>query len=237
MSRPLDLRTDWHTHTDTTDGAASPWQMVQAAFAAGLDRLHVTDHVRAGSTWVPEYVAEIARVRGLGAVEVVCGVEAKILDVKGTVDLPPDLRGVEQVVVSDHQFPTRSGPVAPSEMRRRIEAGEVLAVDALADLVLATSRAVFVHERVVVGHLFSVLPKAGIDSSLVTPDLLDMLATACRSAGAVIEVNEKWQTPGPDVVRTMCGLGVDFVPSSDAHDVAALGAWEYVASAAEMISA
>ena len=82
------------------------------------------------STWVPEYVAEIARVRRAAPIEVVCGVEAKILDVKGTVDLPPDLRGVEQVVVSDHQFPTRSGPVTPSEMRRRIEAGEVLAFDA-----------------------------------------------------------------------------------------------------------
>ena len=235
MSLPLDLRTDWHTHTDTTDGAASPWQMVQAAFAAGLDRLHVTDHVRAGSTWVPEYVTEIARVRGLGSVDVVCGVEAKLLDVKGAVDLPPDLRGVEQVVVSDHHFPTRSGPVTPQEMRRRIEAGELLASDAVADLVLATSRAVFVHERVVVGHLFSVLPKAGIDPTLVTPDMLDMLATACRAAGAVIEVNERWRTPSLDVVRTMCGLGVDFVPSSDAHDTAALGAWDHVAAAAATI--
>ena len=73
---------------------------------------NVTDHVRAGSTWVPQYVTEISRVRSLGSLEVVCGVEAKILDVKGTVDLPSDLRGIEQVVVSDHQFPTRGGPAS-----------------------------------------------------------------------------------------------------------------------------
>jgi putative hydrolase len=237
MSPALDLGTDWHTHTDTTDGAASPWAMVQAAAAAGLHRLHVTDHVRAGSTWVPGYVTEISRVRALASVDVVCGVEAKILDVKGAVDLPADLRGVEQVVVSDHQFPTRRGPVTPSEMRRRIRAGEVLPGDVLADLVLATSRAVFVHERVVVGHLFSVLPKAGIDPALVTTEMLDMLATACRSAGAVVEVNEKWRTPHLDVVRHLCALGVDVVPSSDAHDVAALGAWDHVASAAELVTA
>ncbi len=237
MSAMLDLGTDWHTHTDTTDGAASPWAMVQGAAAAGLHRLHVTDHVRAGSTWVPGYVTEISRVRALGSVDVVCGVESKILDVKGAVDLPPDLRGVEQVVVSDHQFPTRLGPVTPGEMHRRIATGEVRAGDALADLVLATSRAVFVHERVVVGHLFSVLPKAGIDPSLVTTDMLDLLATACRSAGAVVEVNEKWRTPNLDIVRTLCALGVEVVPSSDAHGVAALGAWDHVASAAAMIRA
>ena len=140
---------------------------------------------------------------------------------------------MQQVVVSDHQFPTRLGPVTPAEMRRRIRVGEVHAVDAVADLVLATSRAVFVHERVVVGHLFSVLPKAGIDPAVVTPEMLDMLATACRSAGAVVEVNERWRTPGVDVALTLCHLGVDLVPSSDAHDVSALGAWDHVASVAE----
>ena len=235
MSRPLDLGTDWHTHTTTTDGAGTPTEMVQAAAAAGLHRLHVTDHVRAASTWVPDYVAEISRVRAVAPLDVVCGVEAKILDLTGAVDLPPDLGGVEQVVVSDHQFPTGSGPVTPSEIRRRIEAGELLATDALADLVLATSRAVFVHERVVVGHLFSVLPKAGIDPALVTDDLLHELAAACRASGAVVEVNEKWRTPSLDVVRALCVLGVELVPSSDAHDVGALGAWDHVAAAAETI--
>jgi putative hydrolase len=232
----MDLATDWHAHPSATDGAAVAEQMARAADAVGLHRLHLTDRVRAGTTWVPEYVTEMTRLRERVPVDVVIGVEATILDVKGTVDLPSDLRGVEQVVVSDHLFPTRSGPVAPGEMRRRIEAGEVLADDALADLVLATSRAVFVHERVVVGHLFSVLPGAGIDDSLVTPTLLDMLATACRSAGAVVEVNERWRTPSLDVVRVMCGLGVDFVPSSDAHDAPDLGAWDHVAAAAATIT-
>lgn len=237
MNRAVDLGTDWHTHTDVTDGTASPWRMVQAAAAAGLHRLHVTDHVGAGSTWVPQYVTEIERVRALSSIEVVCGVEATVLDVKGTVDLPPDLRGVQQVVVSDHQFPTRLGPVTPAEMRRRIQGGEVHAVDAVADLVLATSRAVFVHERVVVGHLFSVLPKAGIDPAVVTPEMLEMLATACRSAGAVVEVNERWRTPGLDVALALCHLGVDLVPSSDAHDASALGAWDHVASVVDAITA
>jgi len=237
MSLPLDLTTDWHTHTSVTDGTASPEEMVRAADAAGLRRIHLTDHVRADSTWLPSYVAKIDRIRRSSPVEVVCGVEAKILDVRGRVDLPADRRGIEQVVVADHQFPTRSGPVSPGEMRRRIEAGEMRADDVVADLVLATARAVFVHERVVVGHLFSVLPKAGIDLSVVTEEMLATLASAVRAAGAVIEVNEKWRTPSLPMVLALCGLGVDLVPSSDAHGLQALGAWDYVAGSAHAIAA
>lgn len=235
MSAPIDLGTDWHTHTNVTDGTAFPEEMVRAAAVAGLHRIHVTDHVRGDSTWLPEYVTEIGRVRAAAPIDVVCGVEAKILDVRGRVDLPGDLRGVEQVVVADHQFPTRSGPVAPQEMRRRIETGEVLASDVVAELVLATVRAVFAHDQVVVGHLFSVLPKAGIDLSVVTDEMLSTLASAVRAAGASIEINEKWRTPSVPMVRTLCGLGVTLVPSSDAHSVAAVGAYDYVAEASRAV--
>lgn len=236
MSRPLDLGTDWHTHTSLTDGSASPKKMVRAADAAGLHCIHITDHVRASSTWVPDYVAEIDRIRAASPIDVVCGVEAKILDVKGRVDLPDHRRGIEQVVVADHQFPTRAGPVTPDEMRRRIETGRMRADDAVAELVLATARAVFVHEQVVVGHLFSVLPKAGIDVSVVTDEMLTTLAAAVRAAGAVIEVNEKWRTPSVPMVARLCALGVDLVPSSDAHSLEALGAWDHVAEAAQAVA-
>ncbi|MGB5952084.1 MAG: PHP domain-containing protein [Ornithinimicrobium sp.] len=237
MTLPLDLGTDWHTHTSITDGTASPEEMVRAAGAAGLRRIHVTDHVRAHTTWLPGYITEIDRIRKSSPIEVVCGVEAKILDARGRVDIPSDRHGIEQVVVADHQFPTRSGPVTPTEMRRRIEAGEVLAADAVAELILATVRAVFVHERVVLGHLFSVLPKAGIDLSVVTDEMLATLASAVRAAGAVIEVNEKWRTPSLPMVQALCGLGVDLVPSSDAHGPHAVGAWDHVAAAARAIEA
>ncbi|HKJ11029.1 MAG TPA: PHP domain-containing protein [Ornithinimicrobium sp.] len=236
MTLPLDLETDWHTHTSLTDGSDSPKKMVRAAGAAGLHRIHVTDHVRASSTWVPDYVAELDRIRAAAPIDVVCGVEAKILDVKGRVDLPTDLRGIEQVVIADHQFPTRSGPVTPQEMRRRIETHRMRADDAVAELVLATARAVFVHELVVVGHLFSVLPKAGIDVSLVTDEMLSTLAAAVRASGAVIEVNEKWRTPSVPMVDRLCALGVELVPSSDAHSLDALGAWDHVADAAQAVA-
>lgn len=235
MSKPLDLSTDWHVHTSFSDGRATLAQMLEAAAEREMTRIHLTDHVREDTTWLPDYVREIAHARRAGTVELVCGVEAKMLDVRGTLDVPADLAGVEQITVADHRFPTRRGPVAPEEMRRRIEAGEVQAVDVVADLVTATSRAVFAHQHTVVGHLFSVLPKARIDVSVVTADMLDTLARAVQAAGAVIEVNEKWRTPSLRLIRELCARGVDLVPASDAHRTEELGRWDFVAAAAETI--
>ena len=110
------------------------------------------------------------------------------------------------------------------------------APDALADLMLAISRAVFVTSRRRRAP-FSVFPKADIDPALVTPELLSLLASACRAAGAVVEVNERWRTPSPGVVRTLSSLGVELVPSSDAHDATALGRWDHVAAAAGLVRA
>lgn len=236
MSKPLDLTTDWHTHSSTSDGTSTIAEMVDAAEARGVTRLQLTDHVGAATTWLPEYVAEIQALRGRTGVELVTGVEAKILDVRGTVDLPDDLRGVDVVIVSDHQFPTRSGPVPPVEMRRWIASGDVRESDAVGDLVLATTRAVFAHERVVVGHLFSALPEAGIDISVVSDEMLATLAAAVRASGAVIEVNERWRTPGIDHIKRLCSFGVELVPSSDAHSADTVAAWDYVAEASHVIA-
>lgn len=237
MSQPLDLTTDWHTHTTMSDGKQSISEMVDAAMSRGVTRLHITDHVRTDTTWLPEYVREIDRVRSSSPLEVVCGVEAKLLDVRGHLDLPADLTGIEQVVVADHQFPTRQGPVSPTEMRRRIEAGECRVDDVLQDLFVATSRAVFAHDNVVVGHIFSILPKAGIGIESVTDDMLDLIARSVRAAGAVIEVSERWRTPSVEMVRKLCARGVELVPASDAHSADQIAAWDHVAQAAGAIVA
>lgn len=237
MSQPLNLTTDWHTHSSMSDGTASVSAMIMAAQQRGVSLLQLTDHVRFSTAWLPEYVATIERTRRKTAVKVVAGVEAKILDVQGTIDVPPDLTGIDVVVVSDHQFPTRTGPVTPEEMRQRISSGHTHVSDAVGDLVLATARAVFAHERVVVGHVFSALPKAGIELSEVTDEMLSTLAAAVRSAGAVIEVNERWRTPSLEHIKRLCSLGVELVPSSDAHSTAAVAAWDYVAEAARVIVA
>ena len=78
----VDHGSDLHTHSDVTDGTASPDDMADAARAAGLRVWGLADHIRADTTWLPEYAT---RIRGLSRPEMVirCGVEAKILDPAG----------------------------------------------------------------------------------------------------------------------------------------------------------
>lgn len=60
---------DLHTHTNESDGTYSPPQLVEAALAAGLEALAITDHdTFAGH----DQAAPLARARGL---DLICGIE------------------------------------------------------------------------------------------------------------------------------------------------------------------
>ena len=51
--------------------------------------------------------------RGQPGLRVLAGVEAKILDTSGRLDLPPGLDGIDLVLIADHQFPGGRRPGAP----------------------------------------------------------------------------------------------------------------------------
>jgi putative hydrolase len=224
----IDRTADWHTHSDLTDGTAPPELMADAAAAAGLRTWGISDHVRADSAWVPEYVARIRGLRRDG-LRIRCGVEAKILDTGGSLDLPASLAGLDYVLVSDHQFPAADGPISPRVMGERIAQGAASPssiVDALVDATAAAvGRAPF---RPIVAHLFSLLPKMGISEELVGEDHLHALAAACRGAGASVEANEKWRCPSPRVLRHLRLEGVPLTAGSDAHRTQDVGRWLYL---------
>lgn len=225
---PVRRGSDLHTHSTLTDGTATPEQMADAAAAAGLTEWGLSDHVRADSTWLDEDYP--ARLRGLRrALTVRCGVEAKILDRSGRLDLPPRLPALDYVLIADHQFPGPDGPVSPGEIRRRLDVGRLDRHGVVDELVTATCRAVGnAPVRPIVAHLFSLLPKLGLSELDVSAEHRDALAAACLAAGAAVEVNEKWRTPS---ARTLVGLaagGVQLLSGSDAHSCAAVGATAYL---------
>ena len=63
MNPPVRLDRDLHTHTTFSDGSGTVAETVAAAQAAGLAVVGLSDHVRAGTGWLPAYVAEVRRVR------------------------------------------------------------------------------------------------------------------------------------------------------------------------------
>ncbi len=230
----FDLTVDVHCHTSTSDDAQDPLEaVIAAAEARGLTALSITDHVRASTTWLPDYIEEVRRAARHTGLRLTCGVEAKILDTAGRVDLPPRLCGVEQVTISDHQFPGSRGPMAPAEVRRALDQGAMTPESAVEQLLEATARAVGAFDAPVVGHLFSILPKIGVDQSLVGDGALEVLATACLAVDAAVEVNEKWSTPSVTTVARLVALGVRLEAGSDAHRAQDVGRYTYVAEVAE----
>jgi putative hydrolase len=222
LAVPLDE--DWHVHSTFSDGASTLAENVAAARAAKLRRLCLTDHVRGDTTWLPDYVTAVDDLRA-GDIDLLTGVETKVLDTDGHLDLPADLSGVELVLIADHQFPARHGPVLPSLVRTDIEHGVIAPEDAAGAVADALTAALgrMTGPRLVLAHLFSILPKLGTDEAHVPGQAMERLTSRAAACGAALEINEKWSCPSPRTVRAFASAGVPAVAGSDSHDSASIG--------------
>ena len=123
MTGQVALDEDFHVHSTFSDGESTLAENVQAARERGLRTLCLVDHVRRDTAWLPDFTAAVSRYRGQPGMRVLAGVEAKILDTSGRLDVPPGLDGIDLVLIADHQFPAEHGPVHPAEVRAAIEDG------------------------------------------------------------------------------------------------------------------
>ncbi|WP_243738023.1 PHP domain-containing protein [Cellulomonas shaoxiangyii] len=233
------LDEDHHVHSTFSDDAVStPAENLAAARRAGLRRVRMVDHVRVTSTHVPDMLAAVRSLPPVDGLEVLTGVEAKVLDVAGRVDAPasvlaalgtPD--GPDRVLLADHQLPGPDGPWSPRTVRERLHAGALRPGDVVEMLVTATARAVERTGRAQLAHPFSVLPKVGLTEDDVPDDLLDALAAVLVATGTPAEVNEKWACPGPRVRARWERAGVLLVASTDAHVAGDVGVYRTLAPA------
>ena len=101
-----DLRGDLHAHTDATDGRDTLEAMVEAAQAAGLQYVAITDHSQRQAMShgldgpaLLRQARKIARVRKQATIDVLHGIEVDILE-DGTLDLPDAVLSRLDVVVA-----------------------------------------------------------------------------------------------------------------------------------------
>lgn len=234
----MNLDEDYHVHsTFSDDGASTLAENVQAAVERGLRTLCLADHVRRDTAWVPRFAAAVDEYRGqhgrLAGLRVLAGVEAKIWDGSGRLDLPAALDGIDVVLIADHQFPADNGPVHPDEVRSAIEYGGMTAAEAIERLCAATARALPAGTQasggrggVLLAHLFSLLPKIGLDETMVPDAMLADLAKRVAHAGALVEVNEKWSCPSPRTAAALARAGVRLVAGSDSHHCRDIGRYD-----------
>jgi len=225
----MNLDEDFHVHSTFSDGASTLADNVQAARERGLRTLCLVDHVRRDTTWVPEFTAAVDKYRGQPGLRVLAGVEAKILDGSGRLDIPAALAGIDLVLIADHQFPADTGPVHPAELRAALAYGSLQPAEVIERLCEATANAALGCEfQPLLAHLFSLLPKIGLDEAMVPDSLLADLAKRVAHAGAMAEVNEKWSCPSARTVAALVGAGVPLVAGSDSHHCRDIGVYHSV---------
>jgi putative hydrolase len=228
---PLDE--DHHVHsTFSSDAVSTLAQNIDAGRERGLRAICLAEHVRRDSAWVPEFLAAVNALRPVPGLDVLAGVEAKMLDRSGRLDLPDGLAaadaGLDVVLIADHQFPGDEGPVPPRQMRDALIGGLVTAQEVIGCLVDAIGGALTAAARPQLAHMFSILPKMGLDESSVPDHAVGHLARQARIAGARLEVNEKWSCPSARVVRVFAQAGVHLVASTDSHDCRDIGVYAAV---------
>lgn len=233
MTSGFALDQDHHVHsTFSGDAVSTVAENVATARERGLRTLCLADHVRHDSAWVPDFVSAVDALRPVPGLDVLAGVEVKILDRTGRLDLPECIGGTDVVLIADHQFPGDLGPVHPRAMRNAIASGLVTAGEVIDCLIDATAGALMtatqLDQRPQLAHLFSVVPKMGLDEEAVSDRAIGQLARQARAAGARLEVNEKWACPSARAVRAFAEAGVDLVASTDSHNCRDIGAYSWV---------
>jgi putative hydrolase len=235
----LALDEDHHVHSTFSDGADTLEANIAAAERLGLRRMGCVDHVRRDTTYLGAYVRAVRAMAGRTPVVLSAGIEAKILNVNGELDLPDDTAGVDCVYIADHQFPTASGPASPAVIKAALAAGTLHARACVDDLVSATIAAMrrTAGQPRVLAHLFSILPKIGLSESDVPDELIDAIGRAARETATVIEVSERWRCPTVSVVHVFARLEVDLVASTDSHRASDIGRYDYVRGIADTVHA
>lgn len=227
MSHPA-LRGDHHVHSTFSDDAVSTLaENVEAAAAAGLSTVRLVDHVRQSTTWVPEYLAAVRALSVPDGLEVLTGVEAKILDASGALDIPVLPEGIDRILIADHQFPGIDGPLGPTAVRERIADGWA-ADDVLDQLVGALIASMRRHPGNQLAHCFSILPKIGLSEDDLGDERIAAWARAAAETDTLVEVNEKWGCPGIRSLAALRRAGAQIVASTDSHVATDVGRYSRV---------
>jgi histidinol phosphatase-like PHP family hydrolase len=228
----LDLAVDAHVHTGFAAGRDSVGVIVSAADRAGLAAVTFADQVGKDTTWLPAYADAGRRARRRTELTLRVAAEVEVVQPDGWLAWPAaDLGHLEALSVAVTRLPTGDGPLGAREVRSLIAAGEFTEAQVAEIVITATVKGLERASRYVPTQLarpLSLLQQVGIDDAVLSTEVLDHLADACRTTGTAVEVSEAWRSPSPRMVGRLREAGVPLVAASDARYAAEVGRWQYL---------
>jgi putative hydrolase len=229
---------DMQVHSTFSDGANTVAENVRAAEAAGLVAMTCVDHVRASTDWLGEYVLEVIAQRTTTNVSLTIGIEAKLLDTTGRLDMPAQLPdGIEVIYAADHQVAMPGGVQHPDDVRAALERGDLSADEVFEALITSTRECLDDPRPIVIAHFLSILPKLGLDQADAPLDQIEALAEECARTGQRIEVNERYSTPTARTLRPFIARDVELLVSTDSHRADTIGRYDHCLTVLRELSA
>lgn len=208
-----DLCVDMHMHSTYTDGEGSIERIIKVAEQRGLKKIAFTDHVRKQSTYVDTYFDHIDQLASQSTVELYKGVEAKVDNFNGEVDVSNEVRlRADIIIASVHRFPLGRQLYAAVKFEKSIAQNIEL------DLALAAVKA---RSCDVLGHPGGMSLANHKEFPL---EYFEELIKACSANGIVFEVSSAYHKP---VAGQLIPLLQKYNPlvsfSSDAHTLDRIG--------------
>jgi putative hydrolase len=204
------MRADYHTHSKFSDGEDLPEVLVEAGIEVGLTAIAITDHVRADSDWVWAYIDYVGEVADYykDRIRVICGVEAKITNLKGNIDIPEGVDDhVDVVLASVHKIPTGDGFLSDEDIVKDDEKALSLWRDAVIGAIANPSVSVIAHPGLI-------LKNNGIE---ISEDIAERIARVVKGQTVAFEYNIGWGVPEKTLLDALIRSGAFFTVGSDAH--------------------
>ncbi|MBF0522476.1 MAG: PHP domain-containing protein [Candidatus Omnitrophica bacterium] len=111
------IRQDCHIHTSWTDGKHSIEEIFEKAEEQKLELIALTEHIRKESTYFKDFFREADQKRQKRNLRVWIGIETKVMDESGLLDVTPeDLSLAEIVLGSVHRIPYQGDFVDPLKL-------------------------------------------------------------------------------------------------------------------------
>jgi putative hydrolase len=202
---------DFHLHTDFTDGKPTIGDYADRAIEIGLSEIGFPEHCNLRTTWLPHFVPviELERKRCEGQLRIHWGIEAKVMDVTGSLAASADMINAAEYIYGAFHSSNTDTKFPALETQFAIE----MEFQMTAAMIKARSCHVVAHPGGLSDKYHGGFPT----------ELFDELAKLAARNDVALEINPGYGADVAQHIRACINHSCRVAPGSNAHDLDKLG--------------